>query len=481
MMLAIGHFGWQAAQSSLGIQDDTRRGLANQDSVQATSQANDSPADVPLFPIPKWTGSAVPEAADLREAMRQRVMSVGKIRPEALANLAMLKLGDKVSMALEPGLQVHGVIQLAQGGTSMVISGHLGQGQDGTFMLSSSTTAGISGQILLPSKKLAYQLLSDGEDVAILKRPLGDLLCEGIPRQPGPLRQRAARANPEAALAIPALDSLPGAAGVLYLDFDGETVIDPRWNGGLTINAEPATFGYNGDPITAAVIQDVWERVAEDFKPYNVTVTTIKARYTAARDGNRMRCIVTPTTDAAPGSGGVAYLKSYRGTAKGFSADIPCWCFNDSTASIMAMTISHEFGHTFNLKHDGNASETYYPGHGLGTNTSWGALMGAPFFANITQWSKGEYTGANNKEDDLLIIQNTLEEPNGVGNGYQPDDAGDTIASAVELIDTGKVDLPGIISSATDEDYYLMRSVGGAVKISALLANDPIWTSGCDC
>ena len=50
----------------------------------------------------------------------------------------------------------------------------------------------------------------------------------------------------------PLLESLPGAPGVIYLDFDGETVTDGRWNSGQTIHAPPPA-GLDADEIRGTV------------------------------------------------------------------------------------------------------------------------------------------------------------------------------------------------------------------------------------
>ncbi|KAF6260322.1 hypothetical protein COO60DRAFT_898787 [Scenedesmus sp. NREL 46B-D3] len=52
---------------------------------------------------------------------------------------------------------------------------------------------------------------------------------------------------------------------------------------------------------------------------------------------------------------------------------------------------SHEVGHNMGLSHDGTASVGYYRGHG-----DWAPIMGVAYSRNVSQWSRGDYSGANN-------------------------------------------------------------------------------------
>lgn len=425
----------------------------------------------PVIGRPHWDGAVSLIGVPLRDRLRETVLATGWLNPEELVEPASFKAGDLVSLPLEVGVELVGRVELVQAGKRQVVSGKLTHGI-GTFVISRDEDMAASGRILLPTQRVAYQLFQQGDKVLVAKRPYGDVLCEGMPKEPGPEPDRSALRGPQAAVTVPALDSLPSATGVVYLDFDGETVTDPDWNGGATIVAEPAVFG-SGSPITEMQIADVWARVAEDLKPFKVSVTTIRSRYDNAPVGNRMRCIITPTNTAAPSAGGVAFLRSYRARFGGsFSDDIPCWCFNDSNAAVMAMTISHEVGHTLDLRHDGTSSLTYYGGHGSGA-TGWGPLMGAPFSKRVVQWSIGDYPDANNTEDDLDIIQEVLEEANGVGTAYQPDEAGGNVATAAALGIMAAIDKSGIISSAADNDYFMFKTAGGTISISAQLAGEP--------
>ena len=58
-------------------------------------------------------------------------------------------------------------------------------------------------------------------------------------------------------------------------------------------------------------------------------------------------------------------------------------------------------GHTLGLSHDGNSTATYFFG---ADGSQWAPIMGAGYYKPITPWSKGEYTDANNQQDDVATI-----------------------------------------------------------------------------
>ena len=413
----------------------------------------------PYIPDSPWTVEQTPGALRM-------VNASAVIDGESWMDLKELQRGSRLSIPTTQGA-LSGTVMSRQEepkGGKVWVAGKLGTSSAGTFTLySDPATGAIGGDVLDQMKRKAYQIIQHKDGRTLLQeRPINAVVCAGMPREPQ--RFQAPAPNVMFNVVVPALDSLPSATAVLYIDFDGETVTDPSWNGGQTIVALPAVMG--GQPITPQQITDVWAAVAEDFAPFNVSVTTIASRYANAPLARRMRCIQTPSNDAAPTAGGVAYLNSFS-LSGSFSSDIPCWSFNSGNVNNMAMTISHELGHTVGLRHDGLGAplgnQEYYGGHGTNP-TGWGAIMGAPFEMRVTQWSKGEYYAANNTEDDLAVITRPENFP------FRTDEAGGTRATAKNVSDLllGQLNESGILSDSGDVDTYRFTTAGGAVQIQGL-------------
>ncbi len=90
--------------------------------------------------------------------------------------------------------------------------------------------------------------------------------------------------------------------------------------------------------------------------------------------------------------------------------------------------------------------------------------MGVGYYQNLAQWSKGEYTSANNTEDDLNIIvsnNNTVD--------YRVDDATATFATApyLEVLADNTVSNEGIIETRADVDAFRFTTTGGTVSLTA--------------
>ncbi len=334
----------------------------------------------------------------------------------------------------------------------------------GTFFMSWGSDSS-RGLLLLPSRNLAYEIVNATAGGFVVREWLHtDVICSmssggsagvGMPR---PAATPPVTAPPRITPGeIPLRNSRPESRGVIYLDFDGELVSGTAWNDGTTFINAPAAR------LTAAQINEVWERVSRDFHGFDVNVTTDLAVYRAAPANRRTHCVVTENDAAAPGAGGVAYLNSFADSNPAFKI---CWSFIDDDARDCAIVISHEIGHTLDLRHDGRVAsgsqprEEYYFGHGTGP-TSWAPVMGAGYSRQVVQWSKGEYARANNQEDDLAIMTASNRVP------YIADDHGNTLETATIIGSNTTVN--GAIERNTDTDIFRLQTGAGEQPVSVTL------------
>jgi hypothetical protein len=288
--------------------------------------------------------------------------------------------------------------------------------------------------------------------------------------------EKTAEASPRwatkavAAAAGPAfeLHSKPGSNRVIYLDFDGHTITGTAWNASKGVDpVNVSAYDTDGDPATFStaeqdVVHEVWARVAEDYAAFDVDVTTQEPsqdlidRAGASDEQYGTRVLIDPDTwyQSGCGCGGVAYVGVYDRTTQ-HDYYQPALVFTKGVgtgAKNLAEAASHEAGHNVGLGHDGTASVGYYQGHG-----AWAPIMGVGYYRGITQWSKGEYSGANNTDDDYAVIGSH-------GVALRIDDVGDTTGSAAALV----VGTPasGVIAAENDTDVYRV-DVGAAGNYTA--------------
>ncbi len=261
------------------------------------------------------------------------------------------------------------------------------------------------------------------------------------------------------------LHSRPNAAHVVYLDFDGHVTNGTPWNNAYGANLITPPFDLDGDTssFNAAELQrinNIWERVAEDFAPFDVDVTTEEPaldRLINSGGGDQnwgVRVAIGGNYSDWFGSaaGGVAYVGSFT-----WNTDTPTFVWPlalGRSEKNIAEATSHEVGHTLGLSHDGYSGGSYYSGHG-----DWAPIMGVGYSKPIVQFSRGEYPTATTMQDDLNII--TTQN----GFDYRDDDHGD---SNVDATETGLTfDIAGVIERNTDVDFFRLNTGAGAIQINA--------------
>ena len=267
------------------------------------------------------------------------------------------------------------------------------------------------------------------------------------------------------------LHSCPTATKVIYLDFDGHTAQGQGWK---EVSRQDSSFvmcpfSFDGDSATFSDdelerIQRIWERVCEDFRPFDVDVTTEDPGVDALRkagDGDErwgVRVVIgNPPHVQGPYSGGVgeAWMSSFT-----FAYDIPAFVYQlpcgNGNERMTAEVISHEVGHTLGLRHAGAMPNGTGP-------TGWAPIMSACWHGHqLQQWADGSTGGSQEAtqkgELEIITSQN--------GFGYRKDDHGDSRDAATALtVADDAVSAQGIVERNTDVDYFTFTTDGGWVNI----------------
>lgn len=262
------------------------------------------------------------------------------------------------------------------------------------------------------------------------------------------------------------LHSKPGSTKTIYLDFDGMTISGTAWNadfnGGADIVAPP--WDIDGSPATfsaaeQAIIQEVWFRVAEDYAPFDVDVTTEypgEAAMNRANSGDQIfgtRALISPIASQIVQAGGVAYLGAFNEVGDYYK---PALVFPENLGNDpknIGEAASHEVGHNLNLTHQGTSTQAYFLGKG-----DWAPIMGAGYYVSVSQWAKGEYQDANNQEDELAFITSS-------GLNYRVSSFGTNFASATPFVGINNV-TNGIISRTDMTNFFSFQTGTGNAGIT---------------
>ena len=245
---------------------------------------------------------------------------------------------------------------------------------------------------------------------------------------------------------LPKLNSYPSATATIFLDFDGQSVIGTGWN-----NGAPLYCAASG--MTDLQITEIFNRVSEDYRPFNINITTDSTKFLAAPLNRRTRIIITPTSSWTSGVGGISYVGSFT-----WGDDTPGFVFCDrlgpNNPKYVAECCSHESGHTVGLSHqstyDSNCVliETYCLGTGSG-QVGWAPIMGNSYYKNMTGWNDGPTPyGCANTQDNLTIITSQN------GFTYRTDDYAETMDANTYSLGGNSFTANGIITTSSDKDAF---------------------------
>ncbi len=273
---------------------------------------------------------------------------------------------------------------------------------------------------------------------------------------------------------VPILNSYPSATATIFLDFDGHRVVGTSWNYMGAIDCAPSG-------LSEAKIIEIFNRVAEDYRPFNINVTTDSTRFLASALTQRTRVILTTTYEWYGTAGGVAFVGSFS-----WPDDNPCFVFtglHGYRTKDIAEATAHEAGHTLGLYHQSRYDETcnkvsdYHSGAGSG-EIGWAPIMGVGYSRNFTLWHNGPNSyGCNNFQNDLDVITSAAN-----GFGYRNDDHGTSFADAtVPVFSNNSFEMTGIIERNTDLDYFRFIMPGsGRFELDAIPYNVGTGNAGSD-
>ena len=188
---------------------------------------------------------------------------------------------------------------------------------------------------------------------------------------------------------------------VIYLDFDGQTVNTPYWNGGVPFYATPSGF-------SATEIQNILTEVKNDYSIFpTIIVTTDSTVYFSASSTKRQRIIITENSAWYGAAGGVAYINCIT-----WGLDVPAFVFSKLLSYNQKYNweaTSHEAGHTLGLNHQTKYDEncTFLAEYNSGGNGE-APIMGVSYYQPVGKWWIGTAYGCTSIQDDAKIIANKV-------------------------------------------------------------------------
>jgi len=251
-------------------------------------------------------------------------------------------------------------------------------------------------------------------------------------------------------LTVPALSSNPNAQMTVYLDFDGEDygnqIVRVQRNPDLELERMSAIPAFTIDgtpgpdsPAEERLIEEIFHRVAEDFRPFNVNVTTVQPptgvlqiKVSVGGNGVVQYRVLTRVFD--PTTGALIQIltgppQTYRFTSPVF-AELDAYRANQTNPVLVfpqQLTSAQQNGQTIaRLISQGVGRQL-----GLQNRTAVGTVNNGPIMADLTANPIRDTWTNTFPQNDL----NGLTAPSGIQSRL--DDFGDSIATA----DNAQVDL----------------------------------------
>ena len=189
-----------------------------------------------------------------------RGIHVTKHRPFALGAAAVLGLGSLFIAA--PAMAEDAGVQDPTQQEAALAPYDADQAQASALQAASAQT-GQAPEVLAQQRNAGEIFIAQGGQIAIVD-----------PAVQGGAAAFHSQVDSKQAATIPgdpAGGSRPGAPVTIYLDFDGETVEGTAWNDpNANMQAEPV---FSMLPAAGLDQNAIWERIAEDYAPFNVNVT----------------------------------------------------------------------------------------------------------------------------------------------------------------------------------------------------------------
>jgi len=260
---------------------------------------------------------------------------------------------------------------------------------------------------------------------------------------------------------VPALSSRSDATAKLYLDFDGSASM--TW-GSYSV---PATPKYDTDNSAAdfsagelAAIQNIYNRVAEMYSPFDIDVTTVDPGN--LDNGKTLRAVIGGTGSWLGSAGGVAYVGSFTNSAPNTVFVFPKMLANGDV-KYTAEAISHESGHGFGLQHQSKYSGTSKVTEYFAGTSAKAPIMGNSYSATRATWWYGQSAvSSSTYQDDVTVISNNTN-----AFGLRDDDYGNVInAASAVTVENNSAAASGVIESKTDVDVFSFSTLTGAVSFT---------------